>query len=87
MHYKGLGRVEAKSTWSKNGKKKTIPEFQDRLIQIIKLTKQWHVSDEPPTITPQIIEIPIVGALSNAVKDLDRKAKAKETESNKDVRK
>ena len=27
MHYKGLGREEAKTTWSNNGKKKTIPEI------------------------------------------------------------
>ena len=49
MHYKGLVQVEAKTTWSKNGKKKTIPELQDLLIEIIKPTKQWHVPDEPPT--------------------------------------
>ena len=57
-HYKGLGQVEDKTTWSKNIKKKTIPEFQDRLIEIIKLTKQWHVPDEPPKIDPQKIENP-----------------------------
>ena len=84
INYKGLGRVEAKTTWYKNRKKKTIPEFQYRLIEIIKLTKQWQVLDEPPTVAPQRIEIPMVGKLSNAVKDLDRKAKAKETEFNKD---
>ena len=74
MNYKGLGRLEAKSIWSNNGKKKNIPELQDRLIEIIKLTKQWHVPDGPPTTTPQKIEMPIVGAFSNAVKDLDQKA-------------
>ena len=46
MHYKGLGRLRAKTTWSKNGKKKTIPKCQDRLIEIIKLTKQWNIPDE-----------------------------------------
>ena len=39
MHYKGLGRVEAKTKWSKNGKEKTIPQLQEHLIEIIKLTK------------------------------------------------
>ena len=58
-------------------KNKTTPELQDRLIDIIKLTKQWHVPDEPTTTTPQRIEIPIVVTLSNAVKYLDRKEKAK----------
>ena len=87
MHYKGLGREEAKTTWYKNGKKKTIAELQDHLIEIIKLTKQWHVPDEPPTTAPQRIEMPILGTLSNPVKDLDRKAKAKETEFNKDAQK
>ena len=79
--------MEAKITWSKKEKNKTIPELQDRFIEIIKLTKQWHVPDEPPTTAAQRIEIPIVGILSNVVKDLYRKAKAKETEFNKDARK
>ena len=87
MHYKGLGQLRAKTTWSKNGKKKTIPKFQDRLIEIIKLTKQWHVQDEPPTKAPQMIEMPIVGTLSNSVKDLDLKSESKEKEFNKDARK
>ena len=47
MHYKGLGQVESKTIWSKNGKKKTITELQDLLIEIIKLSKQCHVPDEP----------------------------------------
>ena len=33
MHYKGLGRVEAKNTWSKNGKKKTIPDYRTVLLR------------------------------------------------------
>ena len=45
--------MEAKTTWSNNGNNKTIPEFQDRLIEIIKLTKQFHDPDEPPTAAPQ----------------------------------
>ena len=87
MQYKVLGKVEAKTTWSNNGKKKIIPELQDRLVEIIKLTKQWHVLYEPPTTAPHRIEIRIVGTLSNAVKGLDIKAKTKEIEFNKDVRK
>ena len=78
--------MEAKTIWSKNGNKKTIPEFQNRLIEITKLTKQWHVIYEPPTKAPQRIEITIVGTVSNAVKDLDWKVKSKETEFNKDAR-
>ena len=61
--------------------------MQDRLIEIIKLTKQWNIPDEPPTTAPQRTEMEIVATLSNAVKDLDRKAKAKETDLNKDVKK
>ena len=55
MHYKGLVQVEVKTKWSKNGNNKTIPEFQDRLIEIIKITKQWHVPGEPHTTAPQRI--------------------------------
>ena len=84
MHYNGLGRLEAKTKWSKNGNKKTIPKLQDRFIDIIKLTKKWHVLDEPPTIAPQGIEISIVGKLSNAVNDLYRQEKAKDKCFNRD---
>ena len=87
IHYKGFCQVEAKTTRSKNGKKKNIPELQARLIEIIKLNKQWHVPDEHPMAAPQRIEIPIVGTLLNSVKDLDQKSKAKETYFKKDVRK
>ena len=55
MHYKGLDRVEAKTTWSKNGKKKNIPELQDRFIEINELTKQGHVPDEHPATAPHMI--------------------------------
>ena len=54
---------------------------------MIKVTKQWHVPDEPPTTAPQRIEMSIVGPLSNEVTDLYRKTKAKETEFNKDGQK
>ena len=77
MHYKGLSRVEAKSICPKNENKKTIPEFQDPLIDIIKLTMKWHVPDEPPTASPQRMDFPIVGKLSNRVKDLYQKAESK----------
>ena len=79
--------MEDKTTWSKNGKKKTIPELQDRLIAIIKRTKQWHVPDETPTTAPRRIAMPIVWILSNSVNDLHRKANSKEIEFNKDERK
>ena len=85
MHYKVLCWVEAKTTCYKKGNKKTIPELQDRLIEIIKLTKKWYVPDDPPTTAPQMIEIPIVETLWNAVKCLDRKAKDKWTDFNKDT--
>ena len=68
-------------------KEENYPRLQDSFIEIIKLTKQWHVLDEPPTTAPQRIEMPILGTLSSSVKDLDRKAKSKETDFNKDARK
>ena len=55
MHYKGLGQVESKITWSKNGRKKTISELQDCYIEIIRLPKQWHVPDKLPTTAPHRI--------------------------------
>ena len=62
--------MEAKTTWSKNENKETIPELQDRLIEIIKLIKQWHAPDEPPMIAPKRIEMKIVETLLNEFKDL-----------------
>ena len=85
MHYKRLGRVKAKTTWSNNGKKKTIPELQDCLVETIKLTKQWHAPDEPPMTDPQRTEIPIVDTSSNTFNYLDGKANTKMTEFNKDT--
>ena len=87
MHYKGLGQVKAKITWSKDRKEDTIPELQQRLIEIIKLMKGWPVPDEPPTTAPHWIAMLVVGTLLNVVKDLDPKAKVKETEFNVDARK
>ena len=40
MYFMGLGRVDAKTTWSKNGKEKTILELQEYLIEILKMTKR-----------------------------------------------
>ena len=67
--------MEAKTTWSKNGKNKTIPELQDFLIDIMRHTKQWHVPDENPTTAPQRVEMKIVGTLSNTVKRFRSKGK------------
>ena len=77
--------MEDKTTWSKNGKKKNIPELQDCVIEIFKLAKQWHAPDEPPMTAPQRMDMPIVWTLSNAFKDLDRNAKSKETQFNEDA--
>ena len=57
------------------------------MIDIIKITKQWHVPDEYPKIAPQRMDMPILGTLSNAVNDLYWRLKAKETDFNKDKRK
>ena len=45
IHYKELGLVEDKTTWSNNANKKSIPELQDCLIEIIIFTKQWHIPE------------------------------------------
>ena len=39
MRFKGLGFKEAHTTWSKNGKKKTLPQLQARLIEVLKIKK------------------------------------------------
>jgi hypothetical protein len=50
----GFGWVEAHTTWSKDGEKKTIPELQRRLIEIINLAKKekWKIPDNPPSKVP-----------------------------------
>ena len=55
------------------------------MVDIIKLNKQLIVPDEPPETAPQRIEIPIIETLSNAIKDLYRKAKDEDTGFNKDA--
>ena len=54
---------------------------------MIKLTKEKPIPDEPPTTALQRIAMLVVGTLSNTVKDIDLKAKAKVTEFNMDAQK
>jgi hypothetical protein len=52
IRFSGFGWVDCHTTWLKNGKKKTIPELTDRLIEIIKMTRQREIPDKPPACVP-----------------------------------
>ena len=76
MRFKGMGWVEAQTYWSANGRKKSLPELQTRLIEIIKATKKLPVPDQPPANIPQRKEIATLGTLTNKVKEIDAKRAA-----------
>ena len=76
MRFKGFGWQDAHTTWSKNGKKKTIPVLQDALINIINATKKRQIPDKPPIKVPQRKALPIIGHLTDRVRKLDEAAMA-----------
>ena len=80
MRYKGMGWATAHTTWSKDGKKKTLQELQKRLIEIIKETKSLVIPSKPPTKVPQRKNFAILGTLTHRVKDNDAKRAATEEE-------
>ncbi len=75
IRFLGFGWVDCHTTWSKNGKKKTTPELTDRLIEIIRMTRQREIPDKPPACVPQRKVMPLLGQLTSAVKEIDRKRK------------
>jgi hypothetical protein len=86
MRFKGLGFKEAHTTWSKNGKKKTLPQLQARLIEVLKITKDFEVPDKPPPKVPQRKEMPLMGTRTNKVIRIDEDRKNKTNEFNKQCR-
>ena len=76
IRFKGFGWDDARTTWSKDGKKKSIAVLQSRLIEIITKTKKWNVPDKPPSRVPQRNELPVVGTLTRKVRMLDEAANA-----------
>ncbi len=59
----------------KEGEEKTIPELTDRLIEIIKMTRQREIPDKPPACVPQRKVMPVLGQLISAVIVIDQKRK------------
>ena len=77
MHYLGMSRDDAQTNWSKNNVAKTIPQYVDRLIEILKIYKGKKVPDEPESTMPARKQMPIVGTLTLKVQDLDREREGK----------
>lgn len=80
MRFKGMGWVDAQTTWSKDGKKKTIPQLQQRLLEIIAITRGFEIRDKPPTKVPQRKQTAILGTLTNKVREMDAERVATEEE-------
>ena len=77
MHYLVMRRADAHKNWSENHMQKTIPQFTNRLIEIIKIFKNVTVPDDPNTTMPQGNKQPVVGTLTHKVRQLnwDREGK------------
>jgi hypothetical protein len=48
-----MGRADCRVKWSENSTKKSIPELQKGLIEIIKKTAGQNVEDKPPSKVSQ----------------------------------
>lgn len=74
MRFRGLGWVDCHTTWSKDGKKKTLHTLQGRFIEILGLTDGWEVPEKPLTKVPRRKITSIMGTLCMKVQDMDKKA-------------
>ena len=77
MHYLGMGRADAQTNWSDNCKRKTIPQFTDSLIEIIKMFNNVPVPNNPNMTMPQRKQKPVVGTLTYKVRQLNREKEGK----------
>ena len=59
-----------------------IPQLTDRLIEIIKMFKNFPVPDDPNTTMPQRKQQPVVGTLTHKVRQLNREREEKLEEFN-----
>ena len=80
IRFMGFGWEDWHTTWSKNGKNKTIPELQRHLIDKINESKKRKIPTKPPTQVPQRKQMAVVGTLSAKAQELDRVAKETEEE-------
>ena len=86
IRFKGYGWAECYTAWSKDGKKKSVPQLQARLIEIINSTKGKQIPQKPPSRVPQRKNTAVVGTLCAKMKDLDRKAMEETTEFDMNAR-
>ena len=85
--FKGNDREECRTAWSKDGRKKFIPQLQARLIEIIKNTKDKPIPPKPRSRVPQRKNTAVVGILCAKVNELDCKAMEENTEFDLNARK
>lgn len=83
MWWKGFGFEEqCKTTWSENGKQKTVSDLTKRLKEILKMWKKekWVIPDKPKVPVRKRKDMAQLGTLTNFVKYLDEKAEAGSSE-------
>lgn len=76
IHYLGLGWNDCHTTWSKDGKKKSVDVLTSRLIENIDMTSSRCVPDglEPVKYGTKRKDMPILGHLTAAAKYLNKKS-------------
>ena len=87
IRFKGYGWADCKVAWSKDGKKKTVPELKDELIDIIKKTKGREIPDHPPTNIPRRKNTSVLGTMSIFQKRRDELKSAQINEHDQACRK
>ncbi len=77
IRYKGLGFAKCKTTWSENGRSKTVPELAKRLKEIIRFQKKdkWVVPNMLIMPVPQRKHMAIMGTLTSQVASIGKKMK------------
>ncbi len=81
MRYKGLGFGEVHTTWSKDGKKLTVPDLTKRLKDLIRRQKNQKIYSRKPDLpSRKRKEAPVIGTISNQRTKLESKSIANEVE-------
>jgi hypothetical protein len=86
IRWRGFGWSEWATTWSKDGRGKTIQQLKSHFFELSDKENR-DIPDKPAPGIPLRKNMPIVGQLTSKVKDLDSKAMESNYEFDQDARK
>lgn len=86
IRWRGFGWSEWATTWSKDGRGKTIQQLKSHFFELLDKENR-DIPDKPAPGIPLRKDMPIVGQLTSKVKDLDSKAMESNYEFDQKARK